>query len=307
VARYALATRLARGRRVLDAACGEGYGSDMLSKAGAATVLGIDIDEPTVLHARSRYGLDVRVGDVADLPLGTGEIDLVVSFETIEHVREPERALDEFARVLGPDGLLLISTPNAAEYLEDNPFHKREFASDAFLAALGSRFRVVRPLYQQSFLTSAIFDEAGLRLADPAAQLSLEGRKVAAVDPGGELYTLALCGGGPLPDLEANVAGLAAIYEAHDLASLVRSWQERATTAERIQIEWEARATEAERLRSSWEERAATAERHQQAWQERSEESERQNLELRATIDRIAASLSWRVTRPLRSAKDRLR
>ena len=192
VARYALATRLAAGRRVLDAACGEGYGTAMLAEAGATSVVGIDADAATVEHARRRYGVDARVCRVEELALDAGDVDLVVSFETIEHGGEPERGLDEFARVLATDGLLLISTLNATEYLEDNPFHVRELASAEFLAELRARVALVRPLYQQSFLSSAILDDRALRLADHDVALEIEARKTVAAEPGAELSTLAL-------------------------------------------------------------------------------------------------------------------
>ncbi|MDP1850301.1 MAG: class I SAM-dependent methyltransferase [Solirubrobacteraceae bacterium] len=140
LARYRFAARLARGRDVLDAACGEGYGSAMLAAAGASTVVGIDIDAATVAHARATHGVDVRQGDVSRLPFDDVTFGLVVSFETIEHVAEPERALDEFRRVLAPGGLLVVSTPNADEYLEDNPYHEHELTMAQFAQALDARF-----------------------------------------------------------------------------------------------------------------------------------------------------------------------
>jgi SAM-dependent methyltransferase len=298
MARYVLATRLAPGRRVLDAACGEGYGAALLQSAGAASVVGIDVDAETVAHARERYGLDVRCGDVSELPFSDGEFDLVVSFETIEHVADPQRALSEFARVLAADGLVLISTPNAREYLEDNPFHVRELAPEEFLAALESRFAEVRLLYQQNFLTSAILDASRLAHDDQGSRLELDTRKLASVEPGRELYTLALCGPSGLPALEADVAVLSGIYEAHHLANALRE-------AERILGQWHARATAAERIQREWEDRAIEAERIQREWEARATEAERQNAELRATIDRIAASLSWRLTQPLRRLRGR--
>jgi SAM-dependent methyltransferase len=284
----------------------------MLAVAGASTVVGVDVDAAIVEHATARYGPHFRVGDVSALPVGDDEMDLVVSFETIEHVPEPERALEEFRRVLQPDGLLLVSTPNAQEYLEDNPFHLREFSSEEFLALLRERFAHVRPLYQQNFLSSALLDEDDLRLEDPERALELEVRKVAGAPPGRELYTLALCGDGPLPPLDTRLAVLSGVYEAHRLASLlreatehVRRWHERSSEAERIQREWEARATRAEANRDAWEERATEAERVQREWGARAAEAERLNEELRETLGRIERSLSWRLTKPLRAAKRR--
>ena len=289
LARYHLAARLAPGRRVLDAASGEGYGSAILNAAGAASVQGVDVDADVVAHARGRYGLDFRVADITDLPFAEGEIDLVVSFETIEHVSDPARALDEFARVLGADGLLFVSTPNAREYLVDNPFHLRELSSEEFESALAERFASVRLLRQQNFLTSTILDSADLELSDPSVQLALDARKVAGVPPGRELYTLALCGHGPLPELRADVAVLSAVFEAHQLAAGVRAWQDRASQAERNVDAWHARATEAERV--------------QQEWQARATEAERQNAELQATVRRIHGSLPWRLSKPLRAVR----
>ena len=62
LARYFLASQLAAGRRVLDAGCGEGYGTALLAAAGAASVVGVDVDEPTIEHARERYGGEFQVG-----------------------------------------------------------------------------------------------------------------------------------------------------------------------------------------------------------------------------------------------------
>jgi SAM-dependent methyltransferase len=298
IARYALAARIAPGRRVLDAASGEGYGTAMLAAAGPQSIVGVDADPASVAHAHQRYGLDFRVTDVCELPFADAEFDLVTSFETIEHVADPARALDEFARVLDARGLLLVSSPNANEYLEDNPFHVRELAPDEFIGALEARFEHVRRLYQQNFLTSAILDRDTLTLDDYNRPVDLEVRKVAGVGPGRELYCLALCGHGPLPPVDVELAALSDIYEAHHLAAEMRAWQ-------RAQQAFEARATTAERIQSDWEARATEAERIQREWEARATEAERQTVELRATIDRIAASLSWRLTKPLRAVRGR--
>jgi len=328
LARYRLAARLAPGRRVLDAACGEGYGTAMLAAAGATSVTGIDIDPATVRHARQRYELDVREGDVAALELADASVDLVVSFETIEHIAYPEAALEEFRRVLSPGGLLLVSTPNTREYLELNPYHLRELTSEEFLAALKARFTHVRPLYQQNYLLSAVLDEQALGEGNPAIERGLNVSKLVGLAPGRELYTLALCGQDRLPDLAADVAVAAEVHEAHRLAAELRAWKTRAAEAERLVGEWEARArlaetesapyreraAEAERLVEEWEARAsaaehqvvefrqhaAEAERLVAAWHERAVEAERMTTELRENVKRMRASWSWRLTRPLR-------
>lgn len=306
LARYRLAARLAAGRRVLDAASGEGYGTAMLAEAGAESVAGVDISAEAVAAARERYGLDYREADVAKLPFEDGAFDLVVCFETIEHVEAPERVLAELRRVLAPDGALLISTPNKRESLVDNEFHVREFEPEEFIALLEAIFPAVERLYQQNFLTSAVLDAGRLAADDGRTPLDVELTKVAGVAPGRELYVVALCGTA-LPELDASVAVAADVYEGHRLAQrtveaerLLAEWHARATEAERIQADWEARATEAERIQADWEERATTAERNVTEWHDRA-------TELQSTLDRIAASLSWRLTKPLRAVRGRER
>lgn len=288
LARYRLAARLAAGKAVLDAACGEGYGAALLRGAGASAVTAVDIDSATAAHAREHHGVDALEGDVTALPFEEDAFDLVASFETIEHVAEPERALDEFARVLRPDGVLIVSTPNPAEYSEDNPYHLRELTLDEFAAALRARFANVRMLYQQTFLTSAILAASSLRSEDATVDLDLQFSKAAGVEPERALYGVAICSDGPLPDIGSDIAIAAEVYEAHALAALYREWQARATEAERIQAEWEERATTAEGLQREWEGRAV--------------EAERQYRELREVWERTVNSVSWRITKPLRDA-----
>lgn len=167
--RYALAARLASGRRVLDAACGEGYGSAMLHAAGAAEVVGVDLSAATVEHARRRYqaraGLRFEQGDVT--ALGTacpGPFDLIVSFETLEHVERQGAMLDGFRERLARDGVLLVSTPDRKVYSEAsgqaNPFHVRELYREEFEQMLRARFPAVR-LFGQKLLFQSVLWEPG--------------------------------------------------------------------------------------------------------------------------------------------------
>ncbi len=111
--RYYLARHLCRDADVLDVASGEGYGSALLAQV-ARSVVGVDTADDAVDHAARNYqraNLAFRKGDACGLPVGAGEIDLVVSFETVEHLYDHETFLSEIKRALRPDGMLIMSTP----------------------------------------------------------------------------------------------------------------------------------------------------------------------------------------------------
>ena len=134
--RYMLAASLVRGKRVLDIASGEGYGSDLLALS-ARSVFGVDISEEAVAHAGSRYrrpNLEYRVGSAADIPIADASVDAVVSFETIEHHDQHEKMLAEIKRVLAPGGLLVMSSPNRHYYSVvpnySNPYHVKELFTE---------------------------------------------------------------------------------------------------------------------------------------------------------------------------------
>jgi SAM-dependent methyltransferase len=148
LARYAFAARLARGKRVLDAGCGTGYGSAELAKV-AASVLGVDVASEAVNFARAHYRLPYLSFEQASttaLPHPDGCFDLVVAFEVIEHLRDWREFLVEARRVLAPSGQFIVSTPNKLYYAEsrgaggDNPFHVHEFEFEEFRSELRSVF-----------------------------------------------------------------------------------------------------------------------------------------------------------------------
>ncbi|QKK01724.1 MAG: class I SAM-dependent methyltransferase [Pseudomonadota bacterium] len=161
--RYAWAAGLVRGRRVLDAACGEGYGSQLLART-ARSVTGIDIDQATVEHARSRYGserLGFDCGDCTRLPYDDDAFEVVVSFETLEHLEAQDDLLSEFRRVLRPDGFVLLSSPDRSIYSDergyDNPFHVRELYRDELEALLARHFSAYRLWGQKLMFVSALW------------------------------------------------------------------------------------------------------------------------------------------------------
>jgi ubiquinone/menaquinone biosynthesis C-methylase UbiE len=166
--RYAFARRYVAGRRVLDAACGEGYGSALLAEA-ADTVVGVDIDAQVVAKAAATYGkngkLSFEAASVTRLPLTDASVDVVVSFETIEHLKAVDQPpmLAEFARVLAPRGILILSSPNRPEYSEArgyaNPFHFHELDRDELSQLLQPRFAAQRWFHQRRNLGSAKWSE----------------------------------------------------------------------------------------------------------------------------------------------------
>ncbi len=125
-----LADRCA-GRDVLEAGCGEGYGADLIAGV-ARVVIGLDYDEATVAHVRANYPrVDMRHGNLAELPLPDGAVDVVVNFQVIEHLWDQPQFVAECLRVLRPSGLLMMSTPNRVTFSPGrdtpiNPFHTRE-------------------------------------------------------------------------------------------------------------------------------------------------------------------------------------
>jgi SAM-dependent methyltransferase len=142
--RYRFALPYAVGKRVLDAACGVGYGSALLA-GEAAEVVGIDLSEDAIAYARSRYGgpnIEFRVDDLQSPSLDDCSFDLVCSFETLEHLPDRDAFLGHVARALRDDGLLVLSTPRADETTEspDNPHHFVEYSRDDFEALLSRYF-----------------------------------------------------------------------------------------------------------------------------------------------------------------------
>lgn len=146
--RYQLAKQLVKNKVVLDSACGDGYGSSLLAES-AFKVIGLDIDEAVIEKANQKYGnskLSYITGSIEKLPFDDAMFDIIVSYETIEHVNETiqNSFLNEIRRVLKPDGILIISTPNKMVYTDlvkgINKFHVKEFYVDEYIEFLHGFF-----------------------------------------------------------------------------------------------------------------------------------------------------------------------
>ena len=141
--RYRFAAERVPGRQVLDCACGTGYGVRLLREQGlAAQVIGVDIAVASIKYAWKHHGVSSAMYLCASgdrLPLADASVDVVTSFETIEHVSDDGFLVEEFYRVLRPDGQLIVSTPNQWP-LANTPHHVREYDRESFVSVLDSKF-----------------------------------------------------------------------------------------------------------------------------------------------------------------------
>ncbi len=164
--RYHYVLPLVAGKSVLDVACGEGYGSALMSSR-AALVTGTDVSHAAIAHGQATYAgcanLRLVEASCTSLPFDAESFDVVVSFETIEHIADQATFLDEIKRILKPDGLLILSSPNKAEYSDkrnySNEFHVNELYREQLEVLLEPRFAVWRWLSQRNLFASLIVPE----------------------------------------------------------------------------------------------------------------------------------------------------
>jgi GT2 family glycosyltransferase/SAM-dependent methyltransferase len=231
--RYLWAAELVRGRRVLDVASGEGFGSAIL--AGAAEgVVGVEIDATTVEHAQLNYAapnLEFRVGSALELEqLEGGAFDVVVMFELIEHVSDHERVLAGIEHVLAPGGVLVLSTPDRRMYTEatgvHNPFHEHELSEPELRELLGARFAHAALFGQRAVAGSRIsaLQPPPQRSSRPFALRRADGDWRAAEEPVA-MYLVAVASQGELPPLPTD--SLLADYE----LTILHRYAEQATLA----------------------------------------------------------------------------
>lgn len=196
IARYTWAAAFCSGRRVLEAGCGAGHGAELINRAGAAEVVAIDRSPAALELARSAVtdGVTLERGDVESLPFGDGSFDFVVCFDVIEHLDEPDRALDEFSRVLRRDGLLLLSSPNRDQHVPGDPHHRHEYTRPELRAALRARFPAARIISQHAMLASVI------SWSDAPVFEGVQTQRMLAPEAQDETHLLAIAGAELPPD-----------------------------------------------------------------------------------------------------------
>lgn len=205
--RYAIVKEFVQDKIVLDIACGEGYGSNLLS-ATARAVNGVDKDEATINHASVKYkrtNLSFKQGSVEKIPFAASTFDVVVSLETLEHISDHASMMAEIKRVLKPGGMLLISTPDKRTYSDipnyKNPFHKSELYKDEFEQLLNKHFQFCAIYHQNTYTSSLIFNPNSneLKLYDG------DYHQIKTLDNIEPLYFVGLCSDIELPFFSSSI------------------------------------------------------------------------------------------------------
>ena len=198
--RYQYAKQFVAGKKVLDAACGSGYGTKILAE-DAGEVVGMDISSEAIAYARNEYmqsNTRYVVGSVEKLPFEDQVFDVIVSFETIEHVNETiqNAFLNEIKRVLKEDGILIMSTPNKKKFTDErggklSKYHVKEFYVEEFRDFLNKQFNYV--VLEQQF-----YAQAACIVDKSTCQAQIDGFK----DEG--MYVIAVASDTALKDIVRN-------------------------------------------------------------------------------------------------------
>jgi SAM-dependent methyltransferase len=219
--RYAFAGRYAKGRVVLDVACGIGIGTHCLLKAGGVRCIGLDLSLEAIRYAKFSYaGCTFAACDATSLCLADQSVDLVVSFETIEHLTDPRTFLAQCKRVLRPNGLLICSTPNReiSQWGPGNPFHVAEMKPGELLTLMQGYF-VDCKLYGQHDVgyPSCVAKSIAVKLLDRTHLRTVVRRSVRRFKP---LPLSGICTETEFPEQDGRFPELA-------INPYISKWQER--------------------------------------------------------------------------------
>jgi SAM-dependent methyltransferase len=341
--RYAYASQFTRGKKVLDLASGEGYGSALLAQT-AQWVVGLDVDERAVQHAHKKYSagnLLFIVGSVLTIPLDKIRFDVITCFEAIEHIKDPEKLVNAVQQLLAPDGLFLVSTPNKPEYKKveaHNPFHINELTFEEFNALLSRYFRWTQYMGQRVYCNSSLWpiaqspskmvreywidrDAGGFHLADDQERTPLYFIGMASNSetlpelPGSVLVD----GSNSLLKERERIQNETAA-KALSLESAL-AWKEEQLQQSQVAIRWREEQAQQLQLTLHSQEQAltwrdeqaqqfeATIHSQKQAltWRETQVADHKQSIEfLRGEITAIQASQAWKIAQKFLQIRDRL-
>jgi 2-polyprenyl-3-methyl-5-hydroxy-6-metoxy-1,4-benzoquinol methylase len=147
MSRYKWASNYSSNKKILDAGCGNGYGTHYLS-LHAESIVGVDIDQETIDKAKKNFfskNVEFKKTNVNNLPFENDSFDLVISFEVIEHLSDYQTYFNEIKRVLKPGGVFIFSTPNKLftdnNDLKFNPYHLKEYYHEEILRITEKNFK----------------------------------------------------------------------------------------------------------------------------------------------------------------------
>lgn len=305
--RYFFALQFCDKKEVLDVASGEGFGTALLGLV-AQRVLGVDLSPEAVTRASRNHGsqrVSFAVCDYAAMTVSDASMDVVVSFETLEHVADQQKFFCEIKRILRPDGLLVISTSNTKVYKDlatgPNRAQAKELDADKFCAIVSEHFSNFRLLGQRSVIGSAIVPESySPGATDRYQTFKAEGRGAYSVQEGIGLPThfIAVASETPLSEIRHGLLDdqpfLRDLYNLLEKRAIgIRETAQllRATITNRDALHHQLRSRESE-----------LSEVHTRLSQLSSELQSRDDelARSRALVAAIYSSGSWRVTLPLR-------
>jgi O-antigen biosynthesis protein len=302
--RYAYASTFAKGKRVLDLASGEGYGSKMMA-ANASFVVGVDIDDKAVQHAKTKYGssnLQFLTGSICSVPIAKDHsFDLIVCFEAIEHIEDHQKLLTEVKRLLQPGGIFIVSTPNKLIYhdeaKDDNPFHLKELYFEEFQQILARYFANIHFLGQRIHPGSTIwpigstgnnrFEEFVIERGDSEFRFITNDQRV-------PLYFIAIASDSDLPaDLSSVLIDQsdALVIEAQKALA----WREEKISSLEEGLEWKQKQLEeGARTVASLEQAVHWREQQAKQYEKDLGWAQSQMTDLRHTIASHEQALAWR-------------
>ncbi|HUY08090.1 MAG TPA: class I SAM-dependent methyltransferase [Candidatus Dormibacteraeota bacterium] len=295
--RYRFAAQAANGRSVLDAGCGVGWGLVVLLEGGASDGTGLDLSADAVAEARARLpGVVVIEGDVCALPPELGRYGLVTCFEVLEHIEDYSAGLDALVGALGPDGILMVSSPNPAVYPPGNPFHVHELTPEALVQEVAARLPHTA-LWRQRAVVGSLLRLEGQRANWPDITGLERLHALPNVDDGRDQYSVVVGSPVPLPPLDGvgvltsseqldHLAELSKVLE-HDRAAVWADHQRIVDERQRLLDDLELLRTHAATLESA----EAAATRRSVTQRRREAELLEELSQLRRELDRVSLLL----------------
>lgn len=246
VTRYQVIKNIVKGKTILDIASGSGYGTNMLAQT-AKKVYGVDVNEQAIGYSKLNYAaknIEYKVGDGENIPLPDSSVDVVVTFETIEHIKDYKRFLSEVKRVLKDDGIAVVSTPNDLEFAEGNHFHLHEFEFGELKELLGKYFKNQKHYFQ------ATWKYVMLAPDDPMTKkgaIDIPTINMAPLTHKQFLYFYAICSN---QSIKEEIAPMAALGEHYSDRSLVERHVEKQAHIEYLQMKLEESTAETSAARA---------------------------------------------------------